>query len=172
LAASVLINRNPQGKRIWQRVVESTVASGRIKHLVEEVRNRIRPARIETSAGIIEASEISITATHVNRVLIRITRGFLYLTHPNVDGAKLDFHITQIHQFKLGAIATSGVTDKFTTYGMGNGVYRHWRGLAAEDDRRGLWVHLFYGAAAWMVRHTEGDGCITLHGAKDWQQRL
>lgn len=172
LAASAFINRNPQGKQIWQRVVESTVRSGRIKHLVEEVRKGIRPARIQTPTGILAAAEVSITAAPINRVLVRITRGFLYLTHPDVDDSKLDFHITQLHQFKLGAIAASGVTEKFASYEMGNGVYRHWRGLAAEDNRRGLWIHMFYGAAAWMVWHTEGDGCITVEGAKKWDQRL
>jgi hypothetical protein len=172
LAASTLINRNPQGKRIWERVVEHTLTSGRIKDLIKDLRNRTRPTRIETPTGVIEASEFSFTAEHINRVLVRTTRGFLSLWHTEVDGSGLDFEISQIHQFKLESIATSGVTSKFTAYAMGDGVYRHWRGLATEDHRRGLWVHLFYDAAAWMVMHTEGDGRITIHGAKDWEQRL
>jgi len=172
LATSGLMNRNAQGDRAWKRVVESTLGSGRIKNWVEEVRDRIRPALVQTPGGMIEGCEIPISAEPVNRVLVRLTRGFLSLTHPKVEGAKLDFHITQLDQFRLNAIAISGVVDKFATFGIGDEVYRHWRGLDCNDERNGLWVHLFYGAAAWMVWHSAGDGRITLHGAKDFEQRL
>jgi hypothetical protein len=63
--------------------------------------------------GTIQASEFSVTAERINRVLVRITRSFLSLTHPEIDSALLDFHVTQIHQFKPGAIVASGVEDNF-----------------------------------------------------------
>ena len=61
--------------------------------------------------GTIQASEFSVTAERSNRVLIRVTRGFLSLTHPQIDSALIDFHVTQIHHFKLGAIVAPGVDD-------------------------------------------------------------
>ena len=61
--------------------------------------------------GTIQASEFSVTAERMNRVLVRMTRGFLLLTQHDTAGALLDFHVTEIHQFKLGAIVASGVDD-------------------------------------------------------------
>ena len=61
--------------------------------------------------GTIQASEFSVTAERSNRVLVRVTRGFLSLTHPQIDSALIDFHVTQIHHFKLGAIVAPGVDD-------------------------------------------------------------
>jgi hypothetical protein len=108
----------------------------------------------------------------ISRVLVRITKGFLYLTHPEIDRASLDFHLTQIHQFKLDSIIRSGVADKFTHYSIGDGVYQHRRALAVEDNRVGMWVHMFYDAGTWLVQHRPGDGRMTIRGASNWEQRL
>jgi hypothetical protein len=112
-----------------------------------------------------------VQAEVVNRVLVRITKGFLSLIHPEIDRSTLDFHVTHLDQFKLDSIVHSGVADKFVYYSVGDGVYRHWRGLAAEDTRIGMWVHMFYDAAAWVVQHEPGDGRITVFGANNWAQR-
>lgn len=171
LAVSSLINRNVAGSKSWQRTVESTLKKRRIGKLIDELRESVKPVQISTPLGSVDVVEIGVRAEVISRALVRITKGFLYLTHPEIDRSNLDFHITQIHQFKLDSIVISGVEDAFTHYSIGDGVYRHWRGLGADDMRRGLWVHMFYDAATWMVDHRPGDGRITLHGARDWEQR-
>jgi hypothetical protein len=171
LAVSSLINRNVAGSKSWKRTVESTLQKRRIGKLIDELAESIKPAQISTPVGSFAVVQIGPRAEVINRVLVRITKGFLCLTHPEIDRSKLDFHITQIHQFKLQSIFLSGVAHTFSHYVMGDGVYRHWRALGSEDIRRGLWIHMFYEAAAWMVDHRPGDGRITLHGAKGWEQR-
>jgi hypothetical protein len=162
MTCSSLINRNPHGTQSWQRVVASTLKHRRIGKLIDRVRSGVKPVRLITPAGALQAVELQFEAEVINRVLIRITKGFLFLTHPEIDRAKLDFEVTQIDQFKLHAIVASGVSTKFATYGVGDGVYRHWRGIADEDYRNGLWVHMFYEAAVWMIKHASGTGRVSL----------
>lgn len=175
LAASALINKNPQGIRTWRRVVGSTISSGRIKDLIEVLRKRAKPTRLRTASGTVEAMEFGFDADRINRILVSITRGFLTLWSPEIDNSKLDFEIVHMHQFKLEAIATfvrSEVGRMFLPYAVGDGVYRHWRGQVTDDYRHGLWIHVFYDAASWLVKHSPGDGRITIPGVKDWEQRL
>ena len=162
MACTSLINRNPHGTQSWQRVVASTLKHRRIGKLIDRVRSGIKPVRLITPTGAVQAVQVPFEADVINRVLIRITKGFLFLTHPEIDCAKLDFEVTQIDQFKLHAIVASGVSTKFATYGVGDGVYRHWRGIADEDCRNGLWVHMFYEAAVWMIKHAPGTGRVSL----------
>jgi hypothetical protein len=171
LAASSLVNRNAAGSKAWQRTVQSTLKKRRIGKLIDELHESIKPTQISTPFGSLDVVQIGARADVISRVLVRITKGFLYLTHPEIDRSRLDFHITQIHQFKLESIVASGVAQAFTHYSIGEGVYRHWRALSADDIRKGLWVHMFYEAAVWMVDHRPGDGRITLHGAEGWEQR-
>jgi hypothetical protein len=173
LATSSLINRNQQGDRAWSRVIESTVKAKRIEPLVRALCRDMKPVTIPTESGLLlPGTSISARADIIARVLSRLTLGFLRLCHPEVDGPSLDIEVTHIHQFKLGSIVKSGVAEKFTSYSIGDGVYRHWRAVSDSDTSFGMFVHVFYDAAAWMIRHKRGDGIITLHGAPDWKQRL
>jgi hypothetical protein len=169
LSVSSLINRNAIGTKSWRRVVESTLSAQRISEWIRELRENVEPVLLRLPGSLTYGSRISVRADVVSRVLVRITKGFLYLTHPEIDRSALDFHITHIDQFKLDSIVISGVADKFTTYGMGEGVYRHWRALSSEDDRLGMWVHMFYDAAMWLVEHRPGCDQITIHGADGWE---
>jgi hypothetical protein len=97
LAASAVINRNASGTKSWHRVTESTLPKRRIGRLIDELRKTIRPTVLITPGGAIPASEIGARADVISRVLVRVTKGFLYLTHPEIDRSRLDFHLTQIH---------------------------------------------------------------------------
>lgn len=125
LAVSSLTNRNVAGSKSWQRTVESTLRKRRIGKLIDEMRESVKPTRISTPFGLLDVVQIGARADIITRVLVRITKGFLYLTHPEIDRSGLDFHITQIHQFKLESIVASGVDQAFTRYAMAEGVYRH-----------------------------------------------
>jgi len=154
LAVSSLINANQSGKRVWkQRVVSQPCLQNRIKGLVDEIRKDIRPAILSTPSGDVYGTAISIRADIISSVLARVTKGLLSIVHPEVDRNSLAFEITQIDQFKLNSIVASGVADAFTHYVVGEGVYRHWRALSAEDTHFGIWVHMFYDAATWVLRH-------------------
>jgi hypothetical protein len=173
LATSLLLNRNKQGDRAWSRVRESTLKATRIKPLIEELRRGMKPTTIATEGGVLlPGTEIPVRADVIARVVARLTLGFVRLTHPEVDTQSLDMEVTHIHQFKLRSIVKSGVAKVFTPYSIGDGVYRHWRAVSKTDTDFGMFVHVFYDAAAWLVTHNRGNGSITLHGAPDWKQRL
>lgn len=106
LAVSAPINRNVFAAKSWQRVAESTLPKRRIGRLIDELCGTVRPGLLITSLGRIPASQIGVRADVISRVLVRITKGFLYLTHPEIDRSNLDFHLTQIHQFKLDSLYT------------------------------------------------------------------
>jgi hypothetical protein len=154
LAVSSLINANRIGKLVWKdRVIESTLNANRIKGLIDEVRRGIRPAVLSTSFGDLNGTVIPVRADIIVSVLIRMTKALLSIVHPEVDRDSLEFEVTQMDQFKLDSINASGVSAHFTHYIVGDGVYRHWRALSAEDTYFGIWVHMFYDAATWVLRH-------------------
>ena len=114
-------------------------------------------------------SEIDVES--INRCLVRITKGILTETHPEIDLHFLDFEVTQIDQFKLEAILTSGVADAFTRWSVGDGVYDSWRAIASERSDLGMMVHLFYHSASWSVRWRPGFGRMSVFGIDgDWSQ--
>lgn len=153
IAASCLMNVNQTGKLIWtEKVLTSTLQARRIGTLVDEVADSVKPATVKTRFGDIPATTIEFDALRINSVLIRLTKGFLYKTHPDLDRGKLSFEVTNIDQFKLHSIVDSGVDANFTQFAIGD-VYRHWRALAIQDNYYGIWVHMFYGASVWMLRH-------------------
>jgi len=115
---------------------------------------------------------VDVWGENISRSLVRLTRGFLYLFRPELAANLLDFNIVQIDQFRTFSIVLSGVTSVFAHYARGDGVYEHWRGLAADNPYGGLWVHVFYGASMWLVRHDRGDGRITIEGARGFEMRL
>lgn len=164
LAASCLINTNSKGKSVWKnKVLESTLKKGRIQSLIDDLKQTLKPRTLDTPFGKMRAVEFAVDAHLVQSVLIRLTKGLLYLTHPEIDRSQLKFEITQIDQFKLHSIVSSGVHGTFTEYSLGEGVYHHWRAISAEDNRCGVWVHLFYGACCFIVAHAP-DGHPFLNG--------
>ena len=172
LATSSLINALPVARRSWDRVINSTIKQRRIGELIDDLRKEIKPVVLNTPAGKLSAAQFPIQAEPINRSVVRITRGILSVTHPEVATANLDYAITQIDQFKLDSIKTSGISDGLPCYQLGDGVYTNWRGVSDENHAFGLMVHAFYGAAVWLVQHQPGTGRITLFGAPGWSQPL
>ena len=154
LAVCCPINANQLGKTMWDaKVMRNTVKKRRIGPLVDEIVRTLKPAILRTPLGDIHGTQIHVDANMVKSVLIRITKGLLSIVHPEVERDNLTFEVIHINRFKLHSIVTSGVASHFTPYVVGDGVYRHWRALAKEDTHNGIWVHMFYDAATWMVRH-------------------
>ena len=170
VAASCLINAHPTGKGSFERVVESTLPSRRIAKQIAKLRANVEPVTLRTPDGDIEARRHLFDASMICRVLVRITKGFLAASHPELDTSNLDFEITHIDQFRTNSLAESGITEHFTQWGAGNGVYEQYRAASAEDYGRGMMVHVFYGAAVWMVRYQPGIGLMTSSQHPGWSE--
>lgn len=172
MATSGLINAIPLARKSWDRVIESTLKDRRIPELIDELKREAKPILLTTPFGALPASQFPIDIEPINRSIVRITRGILAATHPEVKSANLDYEITQIDQFKLDSIIHSGIADKLPCYQVGEGVYTNWRAVSETDHRFGLMVHAFYGAAMWMVMHKPGKGKISIFGATNWSQSV
>jgi hypothetical protein len=161
---------HPTGKVAFERVVESTIPKRRIGKHIDELRDNVEPVILRTPRGDIDARRHGFDASMICRCLVRITKGFLATTHPDLDTTKLDFEITHIDQFRTESLVTSGLTKHFTKWSVGEGVYTHFRAVSAENQASGIMAHVFYGAAVWMVRYQPGDGLIRSAGHSGWSE--
>ena len=168
LVTSMYVNGNAKAKAAWARVVESTIPKGRIRSRVSELGASMKPISVHTPMGAMPASQAHVDAEPVNRCLVRITKGIIATSHPEVDLRRLDFEVTQIDQFKQDSLVSSGVAEKFARWTVGDGVYNNWRAFDRDNLARGMMVHMFYEAATWSVAFQPGSGQITLYGAKAW----
>jgi len=154
VAVSAMLDRSQHGERVWhERVVPSTFRSRRIGRLLDEIADEARPAVVRTPFGEVPATAIPFRCDEINRVLTRITKGFLFLTHPEVDSAALDYRVTMIQQFRFTEMAPT-LNKTFPYFELGDGIFRMWRGLADVDLRRGIWFYLFYDSAGFGVEHS------------------
>ncbi|MCX6851653.1 MAG: hypothetical protein NTY98_22355 [Verrucomicrobia bacterium] len=153
VAVSAMINRSPDGERIWnERVIPSTFKDRRIGVLLDECVAKSIPSSISTPFGVIPSIAIPFRCEEIRRVLIRITKGFLFLTHPEVESGTIDYDVVIVPQFRAGDFAAS-LDGKMAYFELGNGIFRMWRGLADSDLRHGVWYYLFYNSAGFGVTH-------------------
>ena len=149
-----MLDRSEHGERIWHKgVVPSTFKDRRIGRLIDEIAAEARPAVVRTPFGDVPATVIPFRCDEINRVLIRITKGFLFLTHPEVNSAALDYRVTMIQQFRFAELASS-LNEPLPYFELGDGIFRMWRGLADIDHRSGIWFYLFYDSAGFGVEHS------------------
>lgn len=170
VATSSLINAHPTGKTSFKRVVESTIPSRRISRQIAKLRDNVEPVTLRTPDGDIEARRHGFDASTICRVLVRITKGLLAASNPELDTSNLDFEITHIDQFLTDSLKKAGVTNHFTRWSVGEGVYTNYCAASAEDYGRGIMVHVFYGAAVWMVRYHSGTGLMKSSKHPDWSE--
>lgn len=168
VATSSLINAHPTGQTTFDRVVESTLPSGRIKKEIADLSSLVETVTLRTDNGTIEASRHGFDATLICRSLVRMTKGFIAGSHPDLPTTELDFEITHIDQFNTQSLVTSGLTEHFTKWSAGDGVYTNYRAASAETLGRGMMVHVFYDAAVWVIRYQPGTGLMKSSQHPDW----
>lgn len=157
IAVSGLLDRSEHAERIWnERVVPSTFKKRRIGRLIDELAIEARPTVLRTPFGEVSATAMPFRCDEINRVLTRITKGFLFLTHPEVDSASLNYRVTMIQQFRFTEIVSS-LNETFPYFELGDGIFRMWHGLADIDLRRGIWFFLFYDSAGFGVQHDPNE---------------
>lgn len=106
-----------------------------------------------TPVGLADAVEIKIERAPIDRVLTRMTKGFLSLWYPEIDRSELTFRMTQLDQFKLNDPGFAEIRRALFHFTKGDNVYRCWYGV--EDySFKGVWIHMFFDSAAYLVEHT------------------
>jgi len=102
LAVSGYYNTSELGKRTWkEKVIGSTIRKGRLRQQVKAIGDSLEPIGLITPDGVRDAFELEVERAPMDRILTRMTRGFLALLYPNVDRAELTFRVTQLDQFKV-----------------------------------------------------------------------
>lgn len=165
LATSGLLNANSTGALAWKRAVEGTIRRRRLGAVLDDFLAKAKPVILSSAVEISPATQFSIDADSIFRSLVKISKGILAVSHPEVDSRSLDFYVTHIDQFKTDAVILSGIADTFPLYEVGDGVYMNWRGVSQDDPHQGFILHMFYGAAVWLVQHRPGGGRVEVYGA-------
>jgi hypothetical protein len=153
VAVSAGYNANETGKEIWKEKVKGrTLKEGRISESVNKIRSSLKKIALITPEGVKDAVEATIEHEPIDRVLTRITKGFLSRLYPEVNRSDLTFEITKLDQFKLNDPAFE-IRKALNYFQIGNGVYRCWHVVEDYTDR-GAWVHMFFDSAAFFVQQT------------------
>jgi hypothetical protein len=162
------LNRNAQAERLWnQKTVPRTIKNkkGRVRDRIDEVRKSIRQIGLITPKGLVEAAELSFARGPIDRVLTRMTKGFLSRLYPQIDRSLLHFTITPIDQFKLNDPVFEMFRKATLFFERGvegrMAVYRCWFVVDDTYSLRGIWVHMFFDSATFMVEH-KSDRVIEL----------
>ena len=154
LAVSGYYNTNPIGKQIWKdKVIASTLRRRRLRKSVDDMSASFKRIGLITPQGVKDAYEVTIKRAPIDRVLTRMTKGFLAQLHPEINRSELNFRITQLDQFKLNDPVFEEIRKELLYFQRGDGVYRCWHRV--EDySLKGAWVHMFFDSATYLVEHT------------------
>ena len=154
LAVSGYYNTNPRGKQIWKdKVIASTLRKGRLRKSVDDMNASFKKIALITPEGVKDAYEVTIKRAPIDRVLTRMTKGFLARLHHEINRSELTFRITQVDQFKLNDPVFDEIRKALLYFQRGDGVYRCWHRV--EDySLKGVWVHMFFDSATYLVEHT------------------
>jgi hypothetical protein len=152
VAVSAGYNADDTGKEIWEKVKGRTLKEGRISESVNKLRSSLKRIALITPEGVKDAFEATFERAPIDRVLTRMTKGFLSRLYPEVNRSELTFEITKLDQFKLNDPVFE-VRKELSYFQIGNGVYRCWHVVEYYTDR-GFWIHMFFGSAAYAVEQT------------------
>lgn len=154
LAVSGYYNNNPMGKRIWkEKAVESTMRKGRLRESVGAMGASIKRIALITPQGVKDAFEVKVERAPIDRALTRMTKGFLAQLYPEIDRTLLTFQLTQLDQFKLNDAGFQKIRNMLSYFQKGDGVYRCWYGVDNVYSLMGIWIHIFFDSAAYVVEH-------------------
>ena len=153
-AVSLNYNANPIGKQIWkEKVVGSTIRKRRIRESIAHIRSSLKRIALITPEGVKEAYEARFERAPVDRVLTRMTKGFLAKWYAEIDRSELTFQITHLDQFKVNDPVFNAILRHLSYFQRGDGVYRCWHDIE-EYSLRGFWIHMFFDSAAYVVKNT------------------
>jgi hypothetical protein len=154
LAVSGYYNTNDAGKQIWNEKVQgSTLKKGRLRKSVDDIRGSLKKIALITPESIKDAYEMTLERDPIDRVLTRMTKGFLARFHPEINRHELTFRADQLDQFQLNDPAFNRILKALDYFQKGSGVYRCWHRI--EDySFNGVWVHMFFDCAAFFVEQS------------------
>lgn len=154
-SAVIQYNANEIGKQVWkEKVVGSTVKKKRIREPLEKLSSSLKRIALITPRGVEDAMEGTLEAARLDRVLTRMTKGFLSLLYPEIDRNALTFQVLQGDIFKVNHPLFDHIRQHLPYFERGDGVYRCWYGVDTNYAWKGLWTHMFFDSAWHVVEQT------------------
>jgi hypothetical protein len=155
IAVSCMYNADKIGKQLWKdKVVGSTVRKRRLRTSLDKLNASFKRIALITPQGIEDAVEGALQAAPVKRVLLRITKGLLYKLYPQIERSCLTFKVSQLDPFKVNDPSFNQIRHHLHSLQRGDGVYRCWYEVDTSYSWKGLWVHMFFGSAWFLIDQT------------------
>ena len=152
VAVAGFYNANSAGKSVSKnRVVPRTLKRRRLRKPIDDIRISFKQIALVTHTSIEEAGQFDLDRARVDRVLTKITKGLLAFLYPGIDRSLLSFQTGQVDQFKLHDPHFDVIRQHLRLLQRGAGVYRCWHRVDTSYSLEGLWVHMFYGSATFVV---------------------
>jgi hypothetical protein len=146
-------NTNELGKRTWkEKVIGSTIRKGRLRRQLKAMGDSLEQIALITPEGVKDAFELEVKRAPMDRILTRMTKGFLAVLYPDVDRDELTFRVTQLDQFKVNYPAFAQISSALSHFQRGSGVYQYWHAVESYSNA-GIWVHMFFGSSWYQVDH-------------------
>ena len=149
------VNPSRTGDAVFKKALKRSVKSGRIK---SEFDGFLKSFQRIILPDATMAAKSHLSARPLRRQVIRLTKGLLYIFHPELDYSSYEWHVILLNQFNLhttiGECVPFLIADE-----RGNGAYKFWRGLPEDNPNTGLWIHCFHDRVAFAVIHKfRGNG--------------
>jgi hypothetical protein len=154
MVASMPFDRNKAGEWIANKaVIERTLKKGRQMEFVGRMMNAMEPMPEHP-----DLLRVRMDATEFREGMIRITKGLLFVLHPNLNYLNSKFFAMDITPNAFDEqLRTMGLLkNQGDFFERGNGVFKSWRHV---DEARGggMWMLLFYECFGFFVSHTNGS---------------
>lgn len=150
---SSTLNRSIAGRWIWDnKVMDSTFKRS------PKLKAAVKASLIDVDAlinnQIVKATALTYPEENANKYLIRLTKGFTRLFHPEIDYTNAKFKVWQVTPNQE---IVDGLFQKFPYFERGDNVFRMWRGLAKGNRLESIWVYVFYDDLMFAVSMFEDD---------------
>ena len=161
MLASLEITRNEGREKILsEKVFGSTLKKLRQPHFVAQVAGSLRDGLVITNAGHVPVAVFTVQAQEVFDCVADITRGLLAHFHPGFDYRGHHFMVLDFHSATLAKgnasqqlkIIREMLTKTQADHRGNFDEFRFWRQVEPEN-RRGVWLLVFYEAVAFTVFH-------------------
>jgi len=159
---------SPAGKWIWHN--EAFPSLQRKTKFLENVRKFVSTLKTDTPRGIVEAPVINFPQARMIPFIRRITKGLLSIFYPDYDYFPDHFNVRYQFETEANVAKVKSLFSHLTEMRQGNGVFRVWHGIPADNPAGGLWVYLFYEAVCFVCIHGKADSYKPTFpvGYKEW----
>lgn len=115
-----------------------------------QVKKYMKPQLIQTAVGVEERMVAGLLQSRAIPFIRRITKGFLYLLHPEYDYFEDHFAVNQCR-----LIDVVNLLPLLRHESRGAEVIDLWHGFAGDTGTSAIWIYRFYSATCFVCMHSK-----------------